>query len=229
MRITAAICAHPERESYARELSARLDREVPIVFDSNPVPSRDPMQRWLTHRRAWLAAVEADPNADGALVLQDDVQVPRDLIAGLEKVLEQLPADRFIVSAYSGINRRSNLALRKAHRLADLKGHTLYRGSSLIWGPAVLAPVWSVPEMVESVEDHISRHAGVQANTDYAIGLHYRRALRVPTTYTLPSLVQHRGLPSLVGHDRDPKRQALKFLGEGKSALDVDWTRHALS
>jgi len=37
--------------------------------------------------------------------------------------------------------------------------------------------------------------------------------------------VEHRGLPSLIGHDTGPIRVAHRFLGEDTSALTVDWTR----
>src|SRR5690606_19690521 len=87
MRLSAAIMVYPVRQASAEQVQASLDRHVPIIYDENPVPSADKMQRWKVGRRCWEAA---DPDADWHLVLQDDVLVSQNLLAGLEQALQQL-------------------------------------------------------------------------------------------------------------------------------------------
>ena len=61
MRLSAAIMAHPTRETEVTELQAALDRPVPVAWDPNPTPSPDPARRWVTGRQAWDLH---DPEAD---------------------------------------------------------------------------------------------------------------------------------------------------------------------
>jgi hypothetical protein len=47
------------------------------------------------------------------------------------------------------------------------------------------------------------------------------------TICTWPSLVDHRDVPSLVGHGGG--RYAHKFIGENASALDIDWSKPSVT
>jgi len=95
----------------------------------------------------------------------------------------------------------------------------------LYWGPAVIAPVYTIEEMLDWAEDYSMRNRPPRSNYDYAIGAFYHYEMRWRCWYTAPSLVDHAGLPSLVGHDSGPVRKAHNFLGEDGDALSVDWTR----
>lgn len=230
MRITAAIAAHPVRRESALAVQESLDRDVPIVFDENPVPSADPLQRWTTHLRAWETALDADKDADAVLILQDDVIAASDLLAGLEHALAFFPGaasatPEFLVSAYTGTGRPDQKNVRRALSVADLRGDAWIRTRSLNWGPAICVPRWTVPDMLEAVDHHVRTHSAPRSNTDYAIGVYYRDVMKWATHYTVPSLIEHRSLPSLVGHDKGPVRRAHRFIGEGVSALDPRWSR----
>lgn len=230
MRITAAIAAHPVRRESALAVQEALDRDVPVVFDENPTPSADPLQRWTTHRRAWEAALAADESADAVIVLQDDILVASDLLAGLEHGLAFFRGaasarPEFLVSAYTGTGRPDQKNVRRALRVADLKGESWIKTRSLNWGPAICVPRWTVPDMLDAVDEHVRSHTVPRSNTDYAIGVYYRDVLGWATHYTVPSLIEHRRLPSLVGHDKGPARRAHRFIGEDESALDVPWGR----
>jgi len=87
MRLSVAIMAHPTRRDGALRVREALGGEIPIVYDTNPVPSAAPEQRWATGRRAWEAY---DPDADWHLVIQDDAIVCQDMLAGLERALDRL-------------------------------------------------------------------------------------------------------------------------------------------
>src|SRR5690554_2196422 len=145
MKLSASIMAHPVRKEYAEELQRTLDRPIEIIYDANPVPSRNPMQRWATGRRAWEAH---DPEADWHMVIQDDALACKDLIAGLEKALEVLGPEG-LVSAYTGTGRPDQYNVRRAHRHAQDKGHSWMPTKSLCWGVAILAPVPTIPDMVK--------------------------------------------------------------------------------
>lgn len=215
MKLSAAIMAHPVRTEAAEQVQAALDRPVEIVYDTEPEPSRDPRRRWATGRRAWEAH---DPGADWHLVLQDDIEVSADLLAGLEQALDVLGPEG-LVSAYTGTGRPDQRNVRRALAVADREGHAWMCTRSLNWGPAILLPAETIPDMLR----WCSHSSKSRANYDYRIGVWARDRMRWRTWYTVPSLVEHRGLPSLVGHDIGPVRRAHRF--HRGSALDIDWSR----
>ncbi len=230
MRVTAAIVAHPARRDSALAVHDALDREVPLIFDENPVPSADPVQRWVNHRNAWEAALAADPEADAAMVLQDDVLVARDLLAGVEHALSHFPGSasrrpEFLVSAYTGTGRPDQRNVKRALEIARIRGDSWIRTRSLNWGPAIIVPSWTVPAMLDAVEKHVLSHTPPRSNTDYAIGVYYRDVIGWATHYLVPSLVETGKLPSLIGHDKGPIRRAHRFIGSDVSALSVPWGR----
>ena len=215
MRLSAAIMAHPVRQDEAEELQASLDRPVEIVYDENPVPSADPKQRWATGRRAWEAH---DHDADWHMVIQDDAIAAPDLLAGLEKALDQLGSDG-LVSAYTGTGRPDQRHIKRALLHAEQKDHSWMSTRSLCWGVAIIAPVATIPDMLKWCS-HGSR--APRWNYDYSIGRYYRDQIGWRTWYTVPSLVDHRDGESLVGHG-GTQRQAHHM--ETESALLVDWSR----
>lgn len=215
--LSATIMAHPVRAEAAEELQASLDRPAPIVYDTNPVPSSNRAQRWATGRAAWEAH---DPTADAHIVLQDDALVCADFLAGLETALDQFETTDFLVSPYTGTGRPNQRACIRALEHADKHGHTWMSLRSLYWGVAVCAPTHTITDMLTWCS--APRRAGY-INQDKNIGEYYRDILRWRTWYTVPSLVEHRGLPSLLGHDHGPPRRAHRW--HSTSALDLDWSR----
>lgn len=214
MKLSAAVMAHPHRTAEAESVQAALDRPVEIIYDTNPVPSADPKQRWANGRRCWEAA---DPAADWHMVIQDDALVCADLMAGLEAALDVVGPEG-LVSAYTGTGRPNQEHVRKALANAQHKGHSWMCTRSLCWGVAIIAPVKTIPDMLA----WCSTGPRMKRNYDMRIGQYYRDVLGWRTWYTVPSLVDHRDGPSLVGHG-DHGRNAHQML-EG-SALDVDWAR----
>lgn len=219
VKLSASIMAHPVRQAPAEQVQASLDRHAPIIYDENPVPSADKMQRWKVGRRAWEAH---DPTADWHLVLQDDVLVAEDLLAGLEAALGHL-GQVGVVSAYTGTGRPDQRNTLRALAHADSHGRSWISTRSLNWGPAIILPTHVIPDMLTWCEGHIRQHEPPRSNYDYAIGAYARDILDYRAWYTVPSLVEHRDLPSLVGHDTGPPRVAHRF--HNGSALDIDWTR----
>lgn len=214
MRLSATIMAHPVRTEAAERVQAALDRDVEIIYDTEPEPSKDPRQRWSNGKRAWEAH---DPGADYHLVIQDDAIVCEDLLAGLEEALDVLGPEG-LVSAYTGTGRPDQYNVRRGLRHAAEKGHSWMPTKSLCWGVAIIAPTPTIGDMLR----WCSHSSKSRMNYDMRVGRYYRDVLGWRTWYTVPSLVDHAEGPSLVGHD-GTKRVAHQF--HTGSALDVDWTR----
>lgn len=217
MRLSTVIMAHRVREQAVAELQQALGSQVPVSWDCNRTPSPDPEQRWATGKRAWRMI---DPDADYGMVIQDDVLVAKDLIAGIEKALTVL-GPRGLVSAYTGTGRPDQKSVQRALNAARRHGSAWASTMSLNWGPAIIAPTSHIPAMLE----WCSEPARKGQNYDYRIGVYFRDVVRWRTFYLVPSLVEHRGLPSLVGHDTGPERVAHEFIGTANSALSVNYAQ----
>lgn len=217
MKITlsAAIMAHPARQAQVDYLHQHLDREVPVVWDQI-------QNRWDTGKRAMLAF---DPDCTHHVVIQDDVLVCRDLLAGIEMALACVPED-VAVCGYLGrlrphANRTHSLAAAcKREKASWCTMHTLN------WGPLIVVPTAVIPEMIA-----YSDPLDFIPNYDRRLSRYFDLGIRRRVWYSWPSLVDHADGPSLVpgrgGTDRAKAvhtRVAHLFLGEDVSALDVDWS-----
>lgn len=211
MKLSVSIMAHSARSALVDDLVERLQIEPSrVTWDKES-------DRWDTGSRAWK---NYDPDADWHVVIQDDAIVCRDLIAGFATALEYLP-DECVASLYLGNNRPMRDRVRRIVYDAQHEGASWVRMRSLIWGVAMAAPVASIDEMLSSCE------YVYHPNYDTRIALHYEGTKQWPAYYTWPSLVDHRQVPSLLGHKG--ARQAHRFLGETESALDVDWNAKIVS
>lgn len=221
--LSAAIMAHPARKGTALALQSSLDRDVPICWDPNPVPSADTAQRWVTGRAAWEVGLAA--GADWHMVLQDDVVACRDLLAGLEVALGRFPKrPTGLMSAYTGTGKPHQGNVRRALKYALDRDHSWMCTRSLNWGLAIIAPTWTIePMLAWCSRPRWTKPSKEPQNYDYRIGVYYRDVKKWRTWYTVPSLVDHLDGPSLVGHGRGPARSAHRFIGTTGSALDVDW------
>lgn len=214
MKLSTVVMAHPVREREVEELLGQLDRPVQVQWDPVPTPSADPAQRWANGRAAWE---RIDESADFGMILQDDAVACPDLLAGVEAALEVLGPEG-LMSPYTGTGRPDQYHVRKALRHAKDKGHSWMSTRSLCWGVAIVAPVKTIPDMLEWCDRHAAK-----MNYDMNVGVYYRDILRWRTWYTVPSLVDHRDEESLVGHGHRSGRVAHEHLKA--SALDVDWSR----
>ena len=168
--------------------------------------------RWETGRRAMLAY---DPDADWHCVIQDDAIPCRDLFVGLEKALDHVPPNS-PVCLYTGRVRPIRERVKAAAKVCKEASASWLVMKDINWGVGVCVPTRHIEEMVResdkvSVSNYDSRMSGFFAKRG------------IPVYYTWPSLVDHRDSPSLVP-DRGGKRHAFWFIGEDKSALDVDWS-----
>lgn len=204
--------AHPARADMVSDLVRWLPG-APVVWDVDKPPTSRPERRWAVGRRAWSAF---DPDADWHMVVQDDAVVCEDFVAGVERALGQLGPNG-LVCPYTGRAKSTQGSYRAECDRAQEAGESWVSVRSLLWGVAIAAPVYTIPDMLEWCDKPMNR----KKNYDLRVGLYYRDVLKWRTWYFMPSLVEHRQTPSLVGHDY--KREAHSFTGE--SALKVDWSR----
>lgn len=203
--------AHPSRRRYVDMLREQFDRAVPVQYDPSLTPSADKQQRWKNGRMAWE---QVDPDSDFAMVIQDDATVCPDLIAGLEQALAYVPDD---VGAVQPFIARSGCSIdlqfaQQAYQ-ADQRRASWIERRSLRWGVAIIVRTCTVGDMLDWGGKH------EKLAYDSRIGRYYRYVLGQSTWYTWPSLVDHRDLPSLVGHGRG----RVAYEAHAGSALELRW------
>ncbi len=206
--LSAAIMAHPKRAALVDDIVAALDRPVKVVWDE------------ISDRHdTGIRAIEAfDPAATHHVVLQDDVIVPRNLLAGIERALKYIPQDD-PMCLYTGRVQPFGAEIRRAVRQATNDHTSWLTMQGIYWGPGIVVPTVHIPELADWY-----RGAGSKViNYDRRVSTWY--ALRNATVwYPWPSLVEHRDVESLIrGHGMG--RHAHSFIGEHASALDADWSR----
>lgn len=205
MTISTVIMAHRARTRLVARLLARLDRLARVQWDPNERPSR--ANEWPNGAAAWQVI---DRSTGWGLVLQDDAVVCRDLVGGLERALQHVPAEA-VVCLFLG-----NQRYLRTTGISQTRDEPWVVMSAVTSGVGILVPTWTIDGMLTWCEQDRNPY-------DARIGRYYETVLGWPTYYPLPSLVDHAVVPSLVGHPEG--RRAYRFIGEQSSALDVDWSR----
>lgn len=207
--LSASIMAHPSRELYVTDLLQQLDREVPVSWDINTPPSGAKERRWKVGTAAWQMA----NGADWHMVLQDDATVCRDFLAGMELALDRIPVDVGIVQPFMGTKRAVGLQMVALADRARKSGASWISHRSMCWGVAICVRTETIPAMLEWCSLRTS------LSYDSRVGRYYRDVLGQRTWYTSPALVDHRNLPSLVGHGKN-RTGYRTYTG---SALELSW------
>jgi len=186
--------AHQARAHYFDYLIEKLG-DVPFSIDS--IENRYGM--WGNCRRAWQLA---DPGSDYHVVIQDDAIIGRDFYANVKTQIEARPGHAF--SFYFG-NRKNMYALVNLGLQSG--GLSL---NWLSWGVAVGLPTKRIPEMIKFCDNLPHRYY----NHDDTMIAKWLQWAGIPVWYPLPSLVDHRTGPSLIGEGTKQGRKAFKFKGE---------------
>jgi hypothetical protein len=200
--IAVVVCAVPERKQLVNDLLSRLDAEAQVCWDREHAGV---VANWLACARAALAT-----SCTSALLLQDDLQVCRDLVAACRRIEAVKPAD--IVTLYA--------SRAEVTRAVESGSH---------WAPLNVflnaqAMLWPRRHLIAFV-DWLTTGPGASKPQDSADRLMqwWLREQRLKVWATAPSLVDHRRVRSALGHGGN-NRVARVFLGEDRSALEVDWT-----
>lgn len=202
---SVAIMAHPARVADVAALRGQLDRPARIVWDRFG-------DRHDTGRRAMAAY---DPTATHHLVVQDDAVVARDLLAGVERALDHVPADA-VLCLYVGRVRPYAGVIREVVEEAGNDASWIVM-DECNWGVGIVMPTALIDECLAWYDDDGAKIT----NYDLRIS-EWCRATGRDVFYPWPSLVDHQDRPSLCGHGDG--RHAYRFLGTDRSALEVDWT-----
>jgi FkbM family methyltransferase len=198
LKLSTTIMAHPRRRGFVGSLIAALDAPASITWDQKN-------DRWDTGRRALLAV---DPDATHHMIIQDDAIVAKDLTAAVLRRVGEKPTSP--ISLYLG--RQRPHAAKFTHIVADARqaGRRWVSYPELCWGVGLVFP----RELIEPVVEWGDAHATI-ANYDMRISRYLER-VKIPTWYTLPSLVDHRAgadSPSLIAGRTGGNRVAHWFVG----------------
>lgn len=203
MRLSCSIMAHPARVEQVAQLDRHLgNRGLPVYWDDEGPPSRDPERAWRTARGAWQLH---DPTSDWHLLLQDDAIANPDLLRVAACALRYVP-ENAAVSFYMGKQRPTPGVWTTLARAADKKGAAWIVGPMLMWGVALALPTKRIPEMIE-----YSDRKYMLAD-DQRVG-RWARSARLEPWFSWPSLVDHPPDGSIVGHG--PARVAHRFAEYG--------------
>lgn len=205
VRLSVAVMAHRKREAFIPELLSTLDRDATVVWD-------ECNDRWHTGRRSMLAY---DPQATHHLVVQDDAIICRDLVAGIERALGNVP-EKTPLCLYVGRYRPYRDLIRQLVARATRQTSWLTM-SQLHWGVGIVMPTELIDEMITWADDRPEI-----ANYDRRISC-WLGHQNITTWYPWPSLVDHRDSPSLVAGRGSAGRRAHRFVGADASALDLRW------
>lgn len=210
MKVSCCVMAHPDRADYVDDLMIRLDRPHPVYWDPDGAPSGHGDRTWKVAREVWQMF---DPDADYHVLIQDDAIPCGDLLAGIERALEHVPAGA-VLSPYLGTGRMAPARWDVLERMADAANASWIRAERVMWGVCLALPVADIPAMI----DWADRRGGVP--DDMRVSGWAKRNNR-EVWYTWPSLVDHRTVPSLTKHkalDRVARRM------HPGSALDLDFS-----
>ena len=203
-KVSFTIMAHPKRGKWAEELAVQIP--ATITWDEKN-----------DRHDTGLRAIKAHGlNVTHHCVVQDDAMIVPNFKEIVEKLI-QYPDPESPISLYYGGKGKTSSLHASAHDLAvKHKAPWLVRKGP-IWGPAIIYPVATIPNLVKYFRK------SVVENYDRRV-MRYYQSIEKDCWYTVPSLVEHRveDNPSLCGHNQ-PNRQARMFVGP-QSALDVEWS-----
>ncbi len=209
VRLSIAIPQHPSRTEMVREMMKQLDlddRKMSVLVD------HDLQGVWANSRLAWL---DRDLDATHHLVMEDDVLPCRDLLAGIEQAVSFLPNKKLITSFFTE-EPWIYKAMSRGYIWAEAPWTT---------AQALVLPVELVDEWIEWTDRWMGHIASIAADHRLVC---WAITHNVDIWHSCPSLVEHLGAGTTTTTEtgkpdfKTPGYSA-KFIGEHKSALDIDW------
>jgi hypothetical protein len=202
--LSFTVMAHPKRKEWAEELAAQIP--ATITWD----------QKNDRHDTGYRAIKAHDVNATHHVVVQDDVILAGNFAESVTEACKYADSKSPIGLYYGGKGKSSSAHARAAIEAEEHSASWIVRKGP-IWGPAIVYPVATIPNLLEYFK------VSIVENYDRRV-MRYYQSLNRMCWYTFPSLVEHRqeGNPSLCGHDKG-NRVAKRFAGP-QGALEVDWS-----
>ena len=201
--VAIMVAPTPERRAMARELRPRLHGAQSVqVVEAFELDGRP----WPTAKRAWMVGLRS--GATHHLVLQEDITVCREFMAGLRQMVGLLPDQ--VLTPYHANRSIIDRAPGAWVRYGD--------GSS---GQAILMPVDLVREFLLWEQANV---LPAFKHDDGRVAMWLQATQRVSWA-PIPSLVQHRAPSGSTLGQNDHRRVARRYIGDLTSALAIDWTR----
>ena len=192
-----------DRRKWAQAMIEQLRSEDPSV----PVAVIEDTQLegcWPTYRRALEAAGEASHH----LILQDDLALCRDFIRSVKEVIRVRPNN--LLALYTNASAVSR-ARERGESWVEKLG---------VSGPSVIWPRELICEFLQWQDRHIDQ--------DFLFDTVRVSMWLIKTSKrafaTVPSLTEHLGCESSTMGLNNPSKVATWFIGEDRSALDIDWS-----
>jgi hypothetical protein len=192
MKLSISIMAHPSRDQWVEEIRKQVGG-CPVAFDAGCGIISNCATAWLLRNDSTY-----NGESDYHCVLQDDAVPCRNFRKRAEKLLASFSAPT-AVSFYMG--KRGNLGKEQAAALRQ--GHCF---GPLRWGVAVCLPVAWITPMLRSYKRQTSRQDDNRIRR-------WLTSQHQQVYYPVPSLVNHREGPSLVG-DPGSQRVAYRFIDD---------------
>jgi len=213
VKLAIAVMAHPSRMPMVAVLLDSLGRDdVTVIVDSEEAGP------WPTAQRCWKSCPD---DATHMLILQDDVKVCRDFVAGAETVLSLRPQSPVAFYANHKVVERARqqgipwAKIPRSHGLGGVWGQAQCLPSSYI-GPFLR---WWDNKPEGEFEDFDN-----PKHDDWILG-QFLKKNKKDVWATAPSLVQHMcPSDSLIGYSNKNK-VARWYIGDNRSALSVNWFR----
>jgi hypothetical protein len=158
---------------------------------------------WYNAKRCWKAGLEVDSTHH--LLLQDDIRVCNNFIAGVLALIEAVPDQ--ILNLFFG------------HR-KDFDGTSRWGSAESVWGQAIVMPKNILSEFLEWEAANIKPEF---IHDDSRVSL-FMAATNRRAMVPFPNLVDHRDteMKSVLGHPRGVRRTSIDYMGT-RNPLDFDW------
>lgn len=196
-RVSFAVMAHPSRSRWVTELLAQLPPETPVAWAEPPWATRsDHGACWRTKR----AALQLHSDAPFHCVIQDDALLAQNFVHRVEQLVEH---GDYVYMLFYRHKHGWQDSMREARR-AEVSGRGYFITSyTAMLGVATVIPTAWIDDLVEYGDGRDPTLGDDNRLKTWV--RHSGREILVP----IPSLVDHRVGPSLVGHP--DKRVAWRF------------------
>jgi hypothetical protein len=193
-----------DRRRWVRRMLAQLRAEHPgasvtVVEDTHGEGC------WSTYRRA----LEVAGDAHHHLMLQDDLGLCADFIRSVADVIRARPSN--LIALYT--NAKTAAAVRE-------RGEAWLERPGAC-GPSVIWPRDLIAEFLEWQDRHIDD--AFEFDT-VRVSMWLLKTGRKAFA-TVPSLTEHLGCVSSTMGLNNPKKVATWYIGDDRSAVDIDWTK----
>ena len=185
--------------------------------------SEDPPNPWQGYKRALERVLDLKPCPSHALVLQDDVELCRNLPRAVRHLATLKPDDPIVLfTSYvpMGLAHKMRLAMKYGQRFVRLTG-----GDKLCPVVAILWPTSSVESFLEWASTATLPGGSHGARSDDAVVGQWCRRTGATIWVTAPSLVEHPDVEVSIWGDRGNGggRRALFWIGAEDDPMKLDW------